>query len=559
MGIFRPDMTSTIVEYFGKGRKSRCGYCKRTNSSASAGMWAHYLTPQDYQDLIDRGWRRSGKYCYKPTMTETCCPQYTIRCSANEFKPTKKHKKVLKRFRNFIVSDAGSGRKRELVAEEKPQDKYSDPLYSSDDDNETTDEETDVSNDFQSEDVDMAEKKVAFDGTDKPAKKETPPTTPEYCVETSDKNVVPSQNGTSAEKSKDAREASESTGGVMASPGSPVKKAKPGAGPDPTKPKAKKAKELRREKARLKGKILTAKQPKNAETTLEDLTEFFLKGDQKQNCHSFELRLVRATESDPEFQRTFDESFKVYQKYQMMIHKDKAHDCTASQLTRFLCNSPILEGLPPIPKRESTAKKGAGFEFPSGYFPAAYGSFHQQYILDGRIICVAVLDVLPDCVSSVYLYYDPDYSFLSLGTLSALYELAFVRQLSAYWSERVSQYYMGFYIHSCPKMRYKSQYSPSNLLCPETFRWIEVGLCRPLLDASKYSRLERDPSHRNQLTTTPSANALDSVNILHRHRIMSFANFRREAAWRNADEEQVSEYLTLVGEKASRSILLYRS
>ena len=103
----------------------------------------------------------------------------------------------------------------------------------------------------------------------------------------------------------------------MASPGSPVKKAKPGAGPDPTKPKAKKAKELRRERARLKGKILTAKQPKNAETTLEDLTEFFLKGDQTKNCHSFELRLVRATESDPEFQRTFDESFKVYQKYQV--------------------------------------------------------------------------------------------------------------------------------------------------------------------------------------------------------------------------------------------------
>jgi len=38
------------------------------------------MTVQDYQDLIDRGWRRSGKYCYKPTVHVTCCPMYTIRC-----------------------------------------------------------------------------------------------------------------------------------------------------------------------------------------------------------------------------------------------------------------------------------------------------------------------------------------------------------------------------------------------------------------------------------------------------------------------------------------------
>jgi len=49
-----------------------------------------------------------------------------------------------------------------------------------------------------------------------------------------------------------------------------------------------------------------------------------------------------------------------------------------------------------------------------------YGSFHQQYILDGKIICVGVIDILPSLVSSKYLYYDPDYSFLSIGTYSAL-------------------------------------------------------------------------------------------------------------------------------------------
>lgn len=37
-----------------------------------------------------------------------------------------------------------------------------------------------------------------------------------------------------------------------------------------------------------------------------------------------------------------------------------------------------------------------------------------------KLIAVGVLDILPRCVSSVYFFYDPDYSFLSLGVYSAL-------------------------------------------------------------------------------------------------------------------------------------------
>lgn len=56
---------------------------------------------------------------------------------------------------------------------------------------------------------------------------------------------------------------------------------------------------------------------------------------------------------------------------------------------------------------------------PSADHPG-YGSFHQQYLLDGKLIGVGVLDILPHCVSSKYFFYDPDYEFLSLGTYSAL-------------------------------------------------------------------------------------------------------------------------------------------
>ena len=50
-------------------------------------------------------------------------------------------------------------------------------------------------------------------------------------------------------------------------------------------------------------------------------------------------------------------------------------------------------------------------------------SFHQQYLIDGKVVAVGVIDILPRCVSSVYLYYDPAFHFLSLGTLTSLLEV----------------------------------------------------------------------------------------------------------------------------------------
>ena len=53
-------------------------------------------------------------------------------------------------------------------------------------------------------------------------------------------------------------------------------------------------------------------------------------------------------------------------------------------------------------------------------------------------------------------------------------------------SPRLRYYYMGFYIHTCPKMRYKADYSPSDLLCPVRHSWVPASVAVPLIDASKY-------------------------------------------------------------------------
>jgi arginine-tRNA-protein transferase len=54
------------------------------------------------------------------------------------------------------------------------------------------------------------------------------------------------------------------------------------------------------------------------------------------------------------------------------------------------------------------------------------GTYHMQYLIDGKIIAVGVVDLLPRCLSSAYFYYLPEYTFLNLGTYSALRFVQFI-------------------------------------------------------------------------------------------------------------------------------------
>lgn len=92
----------TIIEYFGESNEGKCGYCKNTGRYNSHGFWAHTMNVNDYQELINRNWRRSGQYCYRPKNADTCCPMYTIKCDALSFKLNRSHKKILKRMNKFL-------------------------------------------------------------------------------------------------------------------------------------------------------------------------------------------------------------------------------------------------------------------------------------------------------------------------------------------------------------------------------------------------------------------------------------------------------------------------
>ncbi|KAF2708501.1 hypothetical protein K504DRAFT_477844 [Pleomassaria siparia CBS 279.74] len=121
---------------------------------------------------------------------------------------------------------------------------------------------------------------------------------------------------------------------------------------------------------------------------------------------------------------------------------------------------------------------------------------------------MAVLDLLPHCVSGVYLVYHSDFEKWSFGKLSAL------REASLTIESGYQYYYMGFYIHSCPKMRYKGEYSPQYVLDPETYEWNPLdGELRELLDRKPYVSLSRE----RRLKTDKSAptSAEDTASNVH--------------------------------------------
>ncbi|CAF4697984.1 unnamed protein product, partial [Rotaria socialis] len=78
-----------------------CGYCK-TDGSCTAGIVSSKMLVDDYQSLMDRGWRKCGTYYYKSLMDKTCCPLYTIRCDANNFELSHSQRKVVQTMNRFI-------------------------------------------------------------------------------------------------------------------------------------------------------------------------------------------------------------------------------------------------------------------------------------------------------------------------------------------------------------------------------------------------------------------------------------------------------------------------
>lgn len=81
-----------------------------------------------------------------------------------------------------------------------------------------------------------------------------------------------------------------------------------------------------------------------------------------------------------------------------------------------------------------------------------------EYRVLGRLVAFSVVDIGATAISSVYHAFDPDESHRSLGTYSALAEMAFFGARGYRW------YYLGLYVADCRSLAYKAQYLPHERL-----------------------------------------------------------------------------------------------
>lgn len=265
--------------------------------------------------------------------------------------------------------------------------------------------------------------------------------------------------------------------------------------------------------------------------------------------HTLELRIHHVISE--ECQASRDDELEVLQKYQLSIHKED--DWTMKRYKKFLITSPIIKKK--ILKNLPNAAHNQDDTRPQ--LPLEYGSHHCQYWLDNKLIAVGVLDILTTCISSVYLYYDPEYSFLNLGVYSALHEISMVRSLHTI-NSNITNYYMGFYIHTCPKMSYKIKYQPSSLLCPETNNFVESYKCLEKLHHSRYARFSSDDAESGFIR--PNLSHLPRLVILDEGSLVTIGKFLEILSKSNITInrliEAVLDYSQLVGCHLSNRMIL---
>jgi len=91
------------------------------------------------------------------------------------------------------------------------------------------------------------------------------------------------------------------------------------------------------------------------------------------------------------------------------------------------------------------------------------------YYLGDRLVGVGYVDYLPEGLSAIYFYYDPEERDRSLGTFNVL---SVIRRAA---EEGIPNVYLGFFVPGCRSLEYKAKFRPNELLHPD-------GVWRPFAE-----------------------------------------------------------------------------
>lgn len=89
-----------------------------------------------------------------------------------------------------------------------------------------------------------------------------------------------------------------------------------------------------------------------------------------------------------------------------------------------------------------------------------FGIFGREilYIRDQKLVGVDLVDFLDDGLSSIYFYYDPNFSKFSLGNYSIYKQIEMAKDRELKWI------YLGYYVKDCDSLNYKINYKPYEIL-----------------------------------------------------------------------------------------------
>lgn len=88
------------------------------------------------------------------------------------------------------------------------------------------------------------------------------------------------------------------------------------------------------------------------------------------------------------------------------------------------------------------------------------------YYLGRRLVGVGYVDVLPQGLSAIYFFYDPEERRRALGVWNVLSILAEANR------RRLPHVYLGYYVEGCPSMVYKAGFVPNQIRGPDG-RWVD--------------------------------------------------------------------------------------
>lgn len=192
---------------------------------------------------------------------------------------------------------------------------------------------------------------------------------------------------------------------------------------------------------------------KNVEKSSESVGYFDL--ELEKNCDKLEIRLVKA-EFDPE-------ALEVYGRHCDARFPNKKESSKSEKTFReFFCYHVIEEQTIESEILDEEGKPKV----------LQIGCYHMKYYLEGKLIAMGVLDIIPTGMQSIYFFYDPDYSDLTLGSVGVLKEIDYMTRLQKYFPE-FKYYYLSDYIQNCQRVKYKVEYEPAELLCPWTRTWVK--------------------------------------------------------------------------------------